>query len=81
MAEREEVFIAAEKADNTPIVKGSKKRRKVKLLPPQPTTVALSLVISSQSMIFSIKRRKVTTQKILTAEEIATLYEDSDPGE
>ena len=86
----------AEKAassDTTPIAKKSKKRRKVKQHPtPSPThnsrPVSSQLVPAydlqheeEEALQTDNANDQVGNEKVLTAEEIAKLYEDSDPGE
>ena len=99
VAEREDIFIAAEKAvrkaasATTPTVKGTKKRRKVKQHPtPSPAQkcchVSSELVPTRDSQQEEEEGHQAGTasdqlddDKVLTAEEIARLYEDYDPEE
>ena len=91
VAEREDIFIAAEKAvrkaasATTPTVKGTKKRRKVKQHPtPSPAQkcchVSSELVPTRDSQQEE-EEGQLEDDKVLTAEEIARLYEDNDPGD
>ena len=92
VAEREDVFIAAEKAaqiaasDTTPIVKGNKKRREAKQYPtPSPVQkvrhVSNELVpaVDPQQEEEECHQTGAVNDKVLTADEIARLYEDYDP--
>ena len=91
VAEREEAFIAAAKdvvKNTTPVVKGTKKRRKTKQHPtPSPTkapTHPCPLGLNQQSdedKGFGQVYDEDEVEKALTAEEIAKLYEDTDPDE
>ena len=87
IAEREEVSIAAAvqaAANNiTPKEKGSKKRRKAKQHP-TPSPVHNNPVVHSHlpDEVHSLEVEENSDSELaLTAEEIAQLYEDEDPGE
>ena len=87
LAEREVVSIAAAvqaAANNiTPNEKGSKKRRKVKQHP-TPSPVHNNPVVHSHlpDEVHSLEVEENSDSELaLTAEEIAQLYEDEDPGE
>ena len=92
--EREEVCIAAEKASQiaasytTPKVKGKKKRRKAKQhTTPSPVQngrhVSSELVpaVDPQQEEEECHQTGAVNDKVLTADEIARLYEDYDPGD
>ena len=89
IAEREEAFIAAAKAvvkNTTPVVKGTKKRKKTKQHPTPSPTHPSPPGLSQQSdedkgngQVDDEENSDV--EKVLTAEEIAKLYEDTDPDE
>ena len=100
MKDLKQLSIAPEKAaktkasNTTPIVKGTKKRRKVKQHPtPSPTHSSRpvsSHLVPAQDLQHEeeggrnagdAEDHQGDIEKILTADEIAKLQEDSDPGE
>ena len=90
VAEREDIFrhaVQSADANTTPIVKGTKKRKKVKQNPnPSPTKHQPDPKTDHRDDVRQVDQEVVTNQpgdddKALTAEEIAKLYEEEDPDE
>ena len=91
IAEREEIFIAATKVvagNKTPVVKGTKKRKKTKQHPtPSPTHVTRQSPVPDHSEHEDKETDQIDAKEysddevVLTAEQIAELYEDKVPPE
>ena len=92
IAEREEIFIAATKVvagNKTPVGKGTKKRRKTKQHPtPSPTHATHRSPVSNHNEHKDGRNDQQIDAKensddevVLTADQIAELYEDREPPE
>ena len=89
VAEREDIFgqaVQSADANTTPIVRGTKKRKKVKQHPtPSPTKHQPDPKPDHRGGVWQVDEEVVTNHpgddNPLTAEEIARLYEEEDPDE